>query len=230
MNYDDLKIVTTVDVRKQLKPSEYVSFDGAGGKGLRVLFVGNSITLHGINEAIGRDHVCGMAASCPEKDYVHLCYKHIRKRYPDAVFGICQVGMWERQYATGEQMLPAFTAARDFEADVILVKLAGNCSVEGYNEAAFAEQFSKLIAYLNPTGKAQVIVSTEFHRHPAEAAMRTYAEEHGCLYCVISDLSQRPEVLALGLYEHEGVANHPGDLGMAVIAQRYCDAFERLAL
>jgi len=37
----------------------------------RILILGNSITLHGVHEPYGWLHHCGMAASAPEKDYVH---------------------------------------------------------------------------------------------------------------------------------------------------------------
>ena len=38
----------------------------------RVLFLGNSITLHGVHKPYGWLNYCGMAASVPEKDYVHV--------------------------------------------------------------------------------------------------------------------------------------------------------------
>jgi hypothetical protein len=38
----------------------------------KILFLGNSITLHGPYVAWSRVGGCGMAASVPEKDYVHL--------------------------------------------------------------------------------------------------------------------------------------------------------------
>ncbi|MBO7170397.1 MAG: hypothetical protein J6W28_04380 [Clostridia bacterium] len=43
----------TVDAKGQLKKSSCVRFHHVGGKGLRVMFVGNSITLHGIRPEIG---------------------------------------------------------------------------------------------------------------------------------------------------------------------------------
>ncbi len=42
----------TVDSCKQLDDSSYIKFINYNGKGKRVMFVGNSITLHGINEGV----------------------------------------------------------------------------------------------------------------------------------------------------------------------------------
>lgn len=41
------------------------------GTGQRILFLGNSITLHGPKEEIGWPYNHGMSASKPENDYVH---------------------------------------------------------------------------------------------------------------------------------------------------------------
>ena len=62
----------TVSAKGQLKENEYVTYIHGSGEGVRILFVGNSITLHGRKDEIGWTRVCGMAASEAEKDYVHL--------------------------------------------------------------------------------------------------------------------------------------------------------------
>ena len=48
--------------------------------GIRVLFLGNSITLHGSLPKIGWTNSWGMAASTKEKDYVHLVTRGIEAK------------------------------------------------------------------------------------------------------------------------------------------------------
>lgn len=78
MNNRDI-FENTVSARGQLKDSEYIKYTFKEGAKLRVLFVGNSITRHGVKEEIGWMRDCGMAASCLEKDYVHLVVKGLEK-------------------------------------------------------------------------------------------------------------------------------------------------------
>ena len=228
MSYEQIKIATQVDVRKQIRSSKYVFFDGAENDGLRVLFVGNSITLHEVNEGIGWYNAWGMAASAEEKDYVHLCFRHIRQTHPDAVFCICQGGEWERSYKEGDSTLHHFDAARDFVADIIVVKLAGNCPWEGFDADLFKKNYASLVKHLDKSGQAKVIVMSEFFHHPSDAVLEDYAREKDYPFVMLGDLGEKPEMKALGLFEHEGVANHPGDLGMEHIARRLCGVLDTM--
>ena len=95
------KTEVTVKPENQLQKEEFVSFEGIGQAGIRVLFLGNSITRHGIKREIGWHFDHGMAASAREKDYVHLLMAQIRSVHADASFCICQGAEWERRYWQG---------------------------------------------------------------------------------------------------------------------------------
>ena len=220
MNYEALKIVTLVDSKNQMKDSPSVRFENLNNEGLRVLFVGNSITLHGPSEPIGWFGDWGMAASKKENDYVHLVEDHIKTKHPNASFCICNAADWERKYMNPEETFHIFEAARAFDADIMILKLCGNTPTDNFDAELFKSGFEKLINFLNKSGKAKIIVATEFCKHPAEESLISFAKESELPLCYLSDIAGFEEYKAIGLFEHKGVAAHPGDKGMREIADR----------
>ncbi len=210
----------TVDSKNQLKENEYVFFENPYGKGLRVMFVGNSITLHGVKKDIGWENEWGMAASCKENDYVHLLMSKIRSVGNDAAFCICQVAEWERNYKNGSNMHYLYEGARDFNADVIIARFIENCPLEDFDNALFKNEYKKLITYLNVISTAKIIVTTAFWKHPGDESIREIASEHNYHLVELNDLGETDEMMAKGLFWHSGVAMHPGDKGMKAIADR----------
>lgn len=210
----------TVHSDHQLDGTEELHFGDQGSHGFRVLFLGNSITLHGVKEDIGWHGCWGMAASEKEKDYVHLLMKMISEKRPDAVFQICQAADWERNYKTGTETYPQYEEARDFEADMIIMRLIENCPGDAFDQSLFEEQLERFLDYLNPTGNAQIIMTTGFWRHPGDEGIRNLAKKKNWPLAELGDLGEDDAMKAIGLFEHNGVANHPGDLGMQKIAER----------
>lgn len=214
----------TVSVEHQIQVDEQLVPVGPQGAGLRVLFVGNSITQHNPAPAIGWHYNWGMSASCPEKDYVHLCAEQIRKSHSDAAFAVCRAGKWEKNSKEGEKALDLYQASREYNADVLVLRFVENCPKDVTLEH-FLEEYSKFVDYLNPTGKAKVIVTTAFWPNPLDEAIRTFAAQRGYPLVELGDLGKQDEMKAIGLFEHTGVAKHPGDLGMEHIARRILEAF-----
>ena len=140
-------------------------YRGEGSK-LRILFVGNSITLHGYRPQIGWFGEWGMAASSIDKDYAHLLMKKVREKR-DAEFCICQVSEWETTYKNGESVLEKYDEARDFSADVIVFRAIENCSSKEFEPELFKSELIKLLDYLGGKKKAQIILTTGVWRHPA---------------------------------------------------------------
>ncbi len=210
----------TVDSKNQLNESKVVRFHHPDGKGVRVMFMGNSITLHGSAPAIGWFPECGMAASAPENDYVHILEEKVLDILPDAAFCICQVAEWERNYKQSAEEHALYESARNFDADVIVVRFIENCPGGDFDGEAFYGSFEELINYINADGDAKIIVTTGFWRHPGDAQLIKYAKENSWPLVELGDLGERDEMKAIGLFDHDGVANHPGDLGMKHIAER----------
>ena len=224
--YSQLK-KNTVDSKDQLKDSKYVRFINLEGKGKRIMFVGNSITLHGVLPSIGWYNECGMAASKKENDYVHILMEKINKVVPDSGFCICQVAEWERNYKDGESKHFLFKDARNFNADIIVVRFIENCPGDNFDSSIFKEEFNSILTFLNKSQKAKIILTTGFWRHPGDNVINEYAKENNLSCVELGDLGEQDEMKALGLFEHRGVANHPGDLGMKNIAERIFNVIKR---
>jgi len=210
----------TVRATDQLKQTGPVRFFNSEGKGKRVMFVGNSITLHGKKADIGWHGEWGMAASSKEKDYVHLLMSTTREKDPDCSFCICQVAEWERQYKNGKSLYNLFENARNFNADIIVMRFVENCPKDDFDKQVFKTETVNLLNYLNPSNAAKIILTTGFWHHPADDSIAELAKELDLPLVKLGDLGEKDEMKAIGLFEHSGVANHPGDLGMKNIAAR----------
>lgn len=209
-----------VDSKNQLNKKAYFSVYNPEGKGKRIMFAGNSITLHGILDSIGWHRECGMAASSIENDYVHILMKKIDSMTKDASYSICQVSEWERNYKNGTEFHQRYEAAGEFGADIIVMRFVENCPAEDFDSSAFKRELGLLLDCLNKNQKAKIILTTGFWKHPGDSMILEYAKENNLPCVQLGDLGELDEMKAIGLFEHVGVANHPGDLGMKNIADR----------
>ncbi len=205
-----------------------LSFAGLGGaverQGERVLFVGNSITLHGPSAKIGWTGNWGMAASAAEKDYVHLVVDAIGKlrgRKPE--FRVANVAGFERAYETFDvaAKLPEEIA---FQADTVIVAIGENVPGLPTDEAkaAFTRSVERMLSLLKGPRGAKVYVRSCFWQNAAkDAALREACTKIGGVFVDISALGKDEANYARAERKiaHEGVARHPGDRGMQAIAE-----------
>ena len=218
----------SVSATNQLKKNSYVTFIQEEGKGKKVMFVGNSITRHGVLPEIGWYCDWGMAASALENDYVHLLVDKINMIEPDTSFCVCQVAKWECEYKNGSEYLQAYKSARDFEADVIVFRMIENCPHQDFDKNTFYREYQHLIDYLNPAGKAKIILTTGFWKHPGDDTIIRIAKEREYPYIYLGELGEDDKMKAIGLFEHTGIANHPGDLGMKHIAELIWEKIKKI--
>ena len=210
----------TVSAKNQMKDCKYIRFVNPKGKGRRIMFVGNSITIHGVRPAIGWHRECGMAATGEEKDYVHLVMDAVKKQDPDAAFCITQISRWEINYNKDYQAaIELHEAGRDFEADVLIIRCVENCPWAEYEPEQFKQSYKAMIDYLNKKN-GQVILTTSFWESKADEAIRQVGQERGYPVIYLGDLGERDDMKAIGQFEHQGVCQHPNDNGMRKIATR----------
>lgn len=189
--------------------------------GIRVVFLGNSITLHREAPKIGWHHVWGMAASAEEKDYVHIVIREIEKRTGrKADVRIRNLAGFERDSAHFDDA--ANQDLVDFAPEILVVALGENVPElqTPEEQAAYGAAFRKLLDLFMQNGAhpKTVVRGVFWPNEWKDQQMREAAEACGATF-VKAAFASDDSMRALGLFEHEGVQSHPGDKGMAAIAQ-----------
>ncbi len=198
-------------------------------KGPRLLFVGNSITLHGPRPQIGWTNDWGMAASARDKDYVHILQRKILAARSDAQCCLLQVAdTFERSFYKPDWSCMQFEWAKKFKPDVIVFFLGANVPSD-YDAGklksprTFGVALDEFLTYLDSEGKALALVSQGFYVRPKlDAEKEALAQKPGRVFVKIDDIRSRAD--AHGRY------NHPGDLGMQLIADRFWEHMEKRIL
>lgn len=204
----------TVSAENQINKSSKVFYLGNLGARTRILIVGNSITRHGPKAGIGWDGDWGMAASCPEKDYVHRLFNMLTEDGQDVFMRISQCTDLETKFRE-ETYLLNHKEDRDFNADIMIFRLGENVSQE--NAPYFENTIKQFIDFVCPNGK--VVFTTCFWESPiVDNAIINIAKERGEPW-IDCCFSKDEKNMALGQFEHYGVSIHPGDTGMEQIAK-----------
>lgn len=205
----------TVDAKDQLKKEQMVFYIGSPDAKIKIAIVGNSITRHGIKESIGWTKLCGMAASDEAHDYVHILYSLLKKDGYDVCFMVNQLSYWEVNYKNDITL--HYDDIRAFGADYFVFRLGEN--VERENVGEFKRYMEELIDFVI-NDKTRVIMTTCFWKYEdVDNAIKTVAEKRSYPLVDLGDLGERDDMKAIGMFEHTGVAAHPGDKGMAEIAK-----------
>ena len=189
----------------------------------KVLFLGNSITLHGPAPSIGWTGDWGMAASVKEKDYVHLLTADIAKATGKSpVIRVRNIADFERGYDTFD-IEKQFHDDFEFNADIVVLAIGENVAELGTDEAKanYAKAFARLLSSLHQQGQSTIFVRGCFWKNETkDAIMRKAAADAGATFVDIKELGGDESNAARSerTIEHAGVAGHPGDKGMRAIA------------
>jgi hypothetical protein len=190
----------------------------------RVLFLGNSITRHGAAPNIGWNDDWGMAASALEKDYVHLVAAGLTSlagKKPEVK--LANIADFERNLATYD-IAAKLKAEFDFKPTLVIIALGENVPGLKNDEAKaqFKASLGKLLAAAKDSGaKPTLIVRSCFWSDQAkDAILQQACTAAGGIWVDIGALGKDESNYARAerKFEHAGVAAHPGDKGMAAIA------------
>ncbi|MFC0181203.1 SGNH/GDSL hydrolase family protein [Pseudarcicella hirudinis] len=186
----------------------------------KVLILGNSMTKHEPNQALGWKGNWGMAASSEENDYVHLLIKKFREKKPNVnveYFNVAQ--SFERAYWKFD--LKDFSQFRSFNPDLLIIRLGENVPADSLAKYSFKDGLKRLSDYITSGNKnKKVCVSTRFWPNKLiDDQIKNYAAENNCILTNLSQLSGIDGSMATGKFENKGVAMHPSDDGMKMIAE-----------
>jgi hypothetical protein len=200
----------------------------------KVLFLGNSITVHPPAPQIGWFGNWGMAATTAEEDYVHVLTQRLGKAaggQPQIRLG--NIAPFEREFATYD----AARGLRDdvaFRADVVIIAVGENVPelTTAQAKADYRTAFAKVLAELKKGNNPAIFVRSSFWPNATkDAIMKSACVEAGGIFVDISALSSAEANYARSEQKiaHAGVAAHPGDRGMAAIAGALWSAIETSA-
>ena len=202
--------------------AQTVFIHGRENSKIKILFVGNSITKHAPKPSIGWERDCGMAASDLAHDYVHLILQKIMDKYDEnASFAIAQVAPYERGFfeCTPDR---DYEAAKNFGADIVIMFYGANVQKSydtmGNPPKTFGRAYEDMRNYLASSDSAVYHSMGFFIRPVLDAEKLSVAKKYGDHFIDISDIRT--------LAETHGEFNHPSDLGMQMIADRFFEAIE----
>lgn len=204
------------------------------------LAIGNSITLHGI-ESIWWNEI-GMAASDEEHDYYHLVLKYLEENnnlVNGVPYNFCE---WETTTSDRNETLKYLDHYLDSGLDLVTIQLGENAQLgeSEKNLKAYQEDYVSLINYVKEKApNARILVIDDFWSDGyRNARKKNAAEETGVEFVSLEGITNNKEYYC-GLntivydkdggehiVEHDGVANHPGDKGMAAIASRIIEVLK----
>lgn len=187
----------------------------------RMMVIGNSIMNHDPAPSLGWFNANGMAASAPEKDFVHLLTASLQALNP-AVTVKLQVGVnFERQFWQSTYSIDEFSQPlQDFKPDLVIIRLGENVADGDVVPRNFDAQFRQLIERVAGYGQPVKIVTTTsvWNQPQTDAVIRRVITEKGYPLVDLSCMVGQGQYFA-SQYADPGVAAHPNDTGMAKIAE-----------
>ena len=186
----------------------------------RMLVIGNSIMFSPPLPDLGWHNSNGMAASAPEKDFVHLLTADLETLDKSLIVKLQDGGNFEQNFGatdySSDEFLPLIRA---FKPDLIVVRIGENMNesrVPLFNlESQYRTLLEKLASVNQPS---KIVCTTSVWYHPqADAVIRKVAAEKEYSLVDLSCMVGQSQYFA-SQYTHPGVAAHPNDAGMQRIA------------
>ena len=187
-----------------------------------VAVIGNSLTYHVPAPEIGWHGSWGMAATAPEKDFFHILKSRLTawlaERQPEPPkFSICRECVVETDFSS-------WKTEPVQNADILVIELGDNfrrCK-DFEPERHFISLYAKMLQDFQKANPQQrIFCVSSWGDNDLNEWIQTACERTGSHFVSVADLMADPTNRAKseGHFTHDGVNWHPGDKGMAGIAE-----------
>lgn len=218
-----------VAAKNQVKLNQNFLGEIDNPKSFRIMYIGNSITLHERKDDIGWFFNHGMAASKPENDYVHLTNSKIEEKLKRPVAALVYNGSdFEREFNVPIMSTKIVDQAKKFKPDIIVFRIGENVYKQDINVSEVKIAFKNLLKRLSVITNKIIITSLFWYFEQLDNAIKELADEFHFDYVYLADLGDNNENKAIGKFEHPGIQGHPGDLGMQRISERIFGAISKI--
>lgn len=188
--------------------------DKTDKKDIKVLIVGSSILRHSPAPNIGWYGDWGMAATSPDKDFLHVYDKllQVSDRYNYVQVNYKNISVWENDF---KYNLNEFVDITSTTYDVLIVRLGENVT----NVAEYHDALINMINFFKSPKTKVIITGIVWENNTKENIQKQIAIDNGYSYVPFEDFRSHPANYSWGLFENKGVAAHPSDLGMQNIGE-----------
>ena len=214
--------LNNVDPTTQVTFPYYFDGERKENAKLRVMFVGNSITIHEPKPEINWNKKCGMAASDLEHDYVHLVYSYLKDKYQKVSICVFNGGQWEKDFTNLDKVEAIRRCYLEYDPDILIIRIGENFNRDYIKEGVDPYiGFSNLMDAFKGGHCKKYITSLFWRNEKIDNAIIKISKEQNLPYINISDLGEDKIFMAFSQYpSNEIFLAHPGDLGMKEIADR----------
>ncbi|MCU6502117.1 SGNH/GDSL hydrolase family protein [Rugamonas sp. A1-17] len=188
-------------------------------QGLKIAFIGNSLTLHAPSVEIGWHLHHGMAASATGRDYAHRLMRQLRIEPQQAY--IRNFYPFESDASVAGGHLRSLHGVLLQQPAVLVIQLGDNVSTQAQLDD-FAHNLQLLVYAATRFSPNVLCVSTWWQMPATDSVIEQVCQLHNAQYVYIGDLFDSPHNIdrIYPTYAHSGVEAHPKDWGMEQISER----------
>lgn len=184
-----------------------------------MLFIGNSMTLHGKNASLNWNGEWGMAASRAESDYVHLVKHSMEKKLNENIQSRVVNAVWIERNENDWQ--GKVNGLKNGDAlDYVVIFLGDNVATN--DEVDFIKRLSVLYTTLQQRHFRKLVIVGSWWPKPLNDDLERFALKNGVPFVSLSDLWPNKSLYASAErnIKNAGVGMHPGDKAMDIIHER----------